>query len=780
MEKERILKRFAKIVTSETLPPPRFGHTVNTISKTTICIFGGAISTPGNYTMTADLYIYIIPLNQWKKLETSHASNIPHARAAHASAAVRDNQILFYGGSIGNGQYAQDDLWFLDIKSNEEASWMKVPIEGPTPGPRYGHSMVYIQPLLVLFGGSVGGPNTKNEIMNDVWVFGTDTTPFKWIKVNTKGTMPSSRLYHSSCLFGRTYMGTETMVLFGGRDNQSHSLKDVNILKKDNKNEYEWIPITSTSNEVVPIARHQHCSAIFGPFLLVVGGRTVSNQQATFDVFSFNCKKWFRFGTIGLFRHSIWVYFNVAATDNVDLYLYIYGGFDSENNSMINEKLYRINLIELFSKNELLKNELIDYIKGILKKMAHNNNHHQGNEDSNRNHFELNAKVVVYNIPEENNLGTLIKEISYTKLTEADKKISDKPNVGNNKKKTEYDEDNVKEFLQLLTNPDEDFIPLTPQDKPIILNKDCILKLISDCKNQLMKEPTVLNLRPPIKIFGNINGQYNDLMRFFSLFGRPNEFKGDIECMDYLFLGNIVNRGAFSLETLCLLLALKIKYNNNFHILRGSQDDMEISKHYGLAEECKTKLGENINDSKSIYKKICELFEYLPLAAVINNQILCVHSGIGEHIKKVSDMNLKKPYVIQDSIIAQEVLWSTPITNNTKDDYTGDNITTALRTKHYDENIVKEFLSQNKLKMIVRSHDVCDSGMEKLYGDKVITIFSATNYCGIYKNNGAILLIKKSYELQPKILTYEENYPVWLKDNWNAKECPPSPKRNYK
>ena len=234
MQDTKILQNHAEIISSNTLPPPRFGHTVNLVSKTTIVVFGGAISTPGNYTMTADLYLYSMPTNQWKKLETSSIGRTPHARAAHASATVRESQLLFYGGSIGNGQYAQDDLWFLDIKNNEDASWMQVPIEGATPGPRYGHSMVYILPVLVLFGGSSSGSqNQRNEIMSDVWVFATDKTPFKWVKLDIIGSNPSARLYHSACVYSKYNGGSDAMILFGGRGNQNSSLKDLNLLYKE-------------------------------------------------------------------------------------------------------------------------------------------------------------------------------------------------------------------------------------------------------------------------------------------------------------------------------------------------------------------------------------------------------------------------------------------------------------------------------------------------------------------------------------------------------------------
>ena len=114
-----------------------------------------------------------------EKIRICKFSKPPHVRAAHASATVRDNQVLYYGGSIGNGQYANDELWFLDIKNQEEVNWMLVPIDGQTPGPRYSHSMVYIMPNLILFGGSSNsGQNRRNVIMKDVWIFPTDKTPF--------------------------------------------------------------------------------------------------------------------------------------------------------------------------------------------------------------------------------------------------------------------------------------------------------------------------------------------------------------------------------------------------------------------------------------------------------------------------------------------------------------------------------------------------------------------------------------------------------------------------
>ena len=766
----KVLKKFAQEVQGDN-PPPRFGHTVNIISKTRIVIFGGAISTPNNqasYTMTSDLYLYNMSQNLWKKLEPANSNKPPHVRAAHASATVRDNQVLYYGGSIGNGQYATDDLWFLDIKNQEEVNWMQVPIDGQTPGPRYGHSMVYIYPNLILFGGSSNsGQNHKNVILKDVWIFPTDKTPFNWIRLETEAnSLLTARLYHTSCVYQKANGESEALVLFGGRDSQNVSLKDLCLLvkQKDNGN-YQWIYVNPKNNDIVPISRHQHSATMFGPFLFVIGGRSSHTNNTTFDVFSFESNSWYRFGTVGLFRHTIWVYYNDSKQDEFELYLYIYGGFDSEHNPEINSKLFKINILELFSTEPVLKDELNKYLNFLIKK----NSNSAANKG--KAHFELSHKVVVYNIPEEDNFGKIVKQISYSKLTEVDKKITEHTNEIDVKPK--YNENLINDFLQLLPNPDEEYTYYKKNNTIILLDKVYITNLINEALTQLKASSPLIKLRSPVKIFGSINGQYNDLMRYFSLFGRPSESKGDIESVDYLFLGNFTNRGAFSLETVCLLLALKVKYNGHFHLLRGNQEDLEVSKVYGLAEECKEKLKEDISQPNSIFQQLCNLFEYLPLAAIVNNQIFCVHNGISKSALYINEIQrLKFPIKLTESKIAKDLLWNTP---NSNDNF-NKNFPMEYKPEKFDLNCLDNFLKNNKLKMIIRSHDVCQKGIINSFGDRVLTIFSSTNYCGIYQNAGALIFIKKSYEIQPKILTCEENIAVWQND-WSKTNFPPSPLR---
>ena len=776
MESNKVLKKYAEEVQSEQIPPPRFGHSVNIISKTRIVIFGGAISTPNSqasYTMTSDLYLYNMAQNTWKKLEPSNSYKPPHVRAAHASATVRDNQVLYYGGSIGNGQYAKDDLWFLDIKNQEEVSWMQVPIEGATPGPRYGHSMVYIFPNLILFGGSSNsGPNRKNVILKDVWLFPTDKTPFNWIKVETESSsLLTARLYHTCCVYQKINGEGDDLVLFGGRDAQNVSLKDLSLLEKQKDNFYKWKYISPKNNDPAPISRHQHSATMFGPFLFVIGGRSSHTPITTFDVFSFISYSWYRFGNVGIFRHTIWIYFNDYKDNDYELFLYIYGGFDSEHNPEINSKLFKINIIDLFNQNPVLKEELNSYLAYLAKR------NNAANSNKTKTHFELSHKVVVYNIPEEDNFGKIVKQISYSKLTEVDKKITDTEHISEMDTKPKYNESLINDFLQLLPNPDEEYTYYKKNANIILLDKNYISNLITEALNQLKASSPLIKLRSPVKIFGSINGQYNDLMRYFSLFGRPSELKGDIESCDYLFLGNFTNRGAFSLETVCLLLALKIKYNGHFHLLRGNQEDIEISKLYGLADECKEKLKEDINQPNSIFQQLCNLFEYLPLAAVINNQIFCAHSGIsknGLYLKEIQRLTF--PIKIKSCQIAKDLLWNTPnIYENTNFNKL---FPIEYKPEQFNANSLDTLFNNNKLKLMIRSHDVCQKGIGNCFGDRLITIFSSTNYCGVYQNAGAIIFIKKSYEIQPKILTCEENIAVWQND-WSKTNYPPSPLRNF-
>ena len=132
----------------------------------------------------------------------------------------------------------------------------------------------------------------------------------------------------------------------------------------------------------------------------------------------------------------------------------------------------------------------------------------------------------------------------------------------------------------------------------------------------------MIKLEPPCKVFGNLHGQYQDLMRFFDVYKGPmsEAENGDIESFGYLFLGNYVDRGCFSLEVICLLMALKVKYCSDIFLLRGAHEDRLINETYGFLDECNRRLDKIPGDKvPQVFTAINDFFELLPMAGIIGN-----------------------------------------------------------------------------------------------------------------------------------------------------------------
>ena len=176
------------------IPQARFGHTVTLVSNSKAVLFGGATGDTGKYIMTGDTYLFNILNKSWSKLNVKGVP--PSPRAAHHSTNVEQMQMVVYGGATGGGSLASDDLFLLDMRNGEEEStWMIVPVVGSTPGRRYGHTIVFSKPHLLVFGG-----NTGSEAVNDVWCLSVEKAPFSWTKLNCGTNAPPVRVYHSASL----------------------------------------------------------------------------------------------------------------------------------------------------------------------------------------------------------------------------------------------------------------------------------------------------------------------------------------------------------------------------------------------------------------------------------------------------------------------------------------------------------------------------------------------------------------------------------------------------
>lgn len=167
----------------------------------------------------------------------------------------------------------------------------------------------------------------------------------------------------------------------------------------------------------------------------------------------------------------------------------------------------------------------------------------------------------------------------------------------------------------------------------------------------LEQQPMLLELEAPIKICGDVHGQYTDLLRLFEYGGFP-------PVSNYLFLGDYVDRGKQSVETICLLLAYKIQYPENFFILRGNHESAGINRIYGFYDECKRRY------SIKLWKTFSDVFNCLPAAALVDEKIMCMHGGLSPELRDLQQIaDISRPCDVPDRGLLCDVLWSDPSPN---------------------------------------------------------------------------------------------------------------------
>ncbi|CAG8466755.1 13522_t:CDS:2 [Funneliformis mosseae] len=270
--------------------------------------------------------------------------------------------------------------------------------------------------------------------------------------------------------------------------------------------------------------------------------------------------------------------------------------------------------------------------------------------------------------------------------------------------------------------------------KSVCLKNVEIHAICHAAREVFLSQPTLIELSPPVKIVGDVHGQYSDLIRLFDMCGFPPS-------ANYLFLGDYVDRGKQSLETILLLLCYKIKYPENFFLLRGNHECANVTRVYGFYDECKRRT--NIKT----WKTFIGVFNCLPIAAIVANKIFCVHGGLSPSLSSMDEIrSIQRPIDVPDYGLLNDLLWSDP--SDTAVDWEDNERGVSYC---FGKAIIHEFLQRHDFDLVCRAHMVVEDGYEFFNDRTLVTVFSAPNYCGEFDNFGAVMSVNEellcSFEL---------------------------------
>lgn len=272
------------------------------------------------------------------------------------------------------------------------------------------------------------------------------------------------------------------------------------------------------------------------------------------------------------------------------------------------------------------------------------------------------------------------------------------------------------------------------QRPPVPLTKDEVFWAIDKCLEILCNEPNVLHLSAPIQVVGDLHGQLYDFLEIFRITPPPPHRK-------FLFLGDYVDRGHYSVEVMTYLICLKIKYPNDVFLLRGNHESMHVTFTYGFYQECNTKFGSNI-----VSKRYYDLFNALPLSAKIDDAFLCMHGGISPSIHKIEQIDaIDRFHEPDDSGPMTDLLWADPVTH-----VSGFIASARGCSFGFGEEAAKKFNHLNGLNAIIRAHQITPQGYQFWFDNNVITVWSAPNYCYSQGNFASVLRVsanEDSYDL---------------------------------
>jgi len=263
------------------------------------------------------------------------------------------------------------------------------------------------------------------------------------------------------------------------------------------------------------------------------------------------------------------------------------------------------------------------------------------------------------------------------------------------------------------------------QKPPGIITKEEVFFALDLVIPLLFKENNVLKLSGDIIVVGDIHGQLYDFLEIFKIEPPPPQAR-------YLFLGDYVDRGYYSVEVLMYLVCLKIKYPDHIFLLRGNHECVQVTFTYGFYQECLEKFGTPI-----VSQRCCDMFNYLPISAVISNKIFAVHGGLSPSIHLIDQIDtidrFHEPF---EKGALPELLWADPVKT-----LSGFQMSRRGSGYYFGVDATKKFTHINGIQTICRAHQLVKAGYEVLFDEQLITVWSAPNYVYRPGNNASVMRV---------------------------------------
>jgi diadenosine tetraphosphatase ApaH/serine/threonine PP2A family protein phosphatase len=261
------------------------------------------------------------------------------------------------------------------------------------------------------------------------------------------------------------------------------------------------------------------------------------------------------------------------------------------------------------------------------------------------------------------------------------------------------------------------------------------VKLVLDKLREILySEGNILELHPPITICGDIHGQLFDLFELFEVAGAPPD-------TSFVFMGDYVDRGYFSVETFCYLAALKVKYPNRVFLLRGNHESRTVNQLYGFFDDCVATYGH-----PGIWFLCNQTFDLLPMASLIEKKIFSIHGGLSPDIALIRDISLHdRQRELQPSGPFCDLCWSDP------DTITGWAVNGRGAGYVFGSEPVRQFCHNNNIDLITRAHQLAMDGFEYMFDNKLVTVWSAPNYMYRSGNVASVLEVGENLERTEKV-----------------------------